>query len=41
MHRQIFRKISQNREFVKTHCNELNNPFHFAYRRSYLDNQST
>ena len=28
----IFRVISQNQEYVKTHCNDLNNPFHFACR---------
>ena len=39
MHRQIFRIISQNPEHVKTHCNDLNNPFHFACRRWTLDNQ--
>ena len=31
MHRQFFRVISQNPEYVKTFCNDLNNPFHFTY----------
>ena len=39
-HRQFFRLISQNREHVKTHCNDLYNPFHFASGKWYLDNQS-
>ena len=33
MHRHVFRKISQKTEYVKTHCNVRNNPFHFACRR--------
>ena len=32
-HRQFFRLISQNRQDVKTHCNDLNNPFHSACRK--------
>ena len=30
MHRQFFRILSQNRDYVQTHCNDRNNPFHFA-----------
>ena len=30
MHRQFFKKLSQNRDYVQTHCNDGNNPFHFA-----------
>ena len=30
MHRQFFKILSQNREYVQTNCNERNNPFHFA-----------
>ena len=41
MHRQFFRIISQNREKIKTHCNDLNNLFQFACRKWYLDNQSS
>ena len=37
-HTQFFRIISQNREYVKTHCNDLNNGFHFPSRKWYLYN---
>ena len=30
MHRQYFKILSQNRDYVQTHCNDRNNPFHFA-----------
>ena len=30
MHRQFFKKLSRNRDYVQTHCNDRNNPFHFA-----------
>ena len=30
MHRQFFKKLSQNPDYVQTHCNDRNNPFHFA-----------
>ena len=29
-HRQFFREISQNRDFVNNYCNDRNKPFHFA-----------
>ena len=32
MHRQFFKIISQNPEYVKPHCNDLNNPLSFAFR---------
>ena len=32
-HRQFFRVISQNREYVDNFCNDLNNPFHFACQK--------
>ena len=38
MHRQFFKKISHNREYVKKFRNDLNNPFHFACRKWYLYN---
>ena len=38
MHRHFFRKLSQNRVYIQTHCNNLNNPFHFACRKWYLYN---
>ena len=31
----ITRIISQKTEYVKTHCNDLNNPFHFACRKLF------
>ena len=40
MHRQFYRIISQNREFVRTFCNDSNNLFQFAFGKWYLDNQS-
>ena len=36
--RQFFEKMSQNKEYAKTHCYDLNNPFHFACRKWYLYN---
>ena len=30
LHRQFFKILSQNRDYVQTHCNDRNNPFHFA-----------
>ena len=30
--RQFFGRISQNSEYVKTHCKGVNKPFHFACR---------
>ena len=30
--------ISQNPEYVQTHCNDRNNPFHLACRKWYLYN---
>ena len=32
-HQQIFRVISQNREYVEKFCNDSNNPFHFACQK--------
>ena len=32
-HRQFFRVISQNREYVDNFCNDLNSPFHFACQK--------
>ena len=39
-HRLIFRRISQNKEYIENFCNDLNNPFHFACRKLYSDNQT-
>ena len=35
LHRQFFIKNSQNRDYIQTHCNDINNPFHFACRQWY------
>ena len=32
-HRQFFRIFSENLDLVKTHCNDLNNPFLFGIRK--------
>ena len=37
-YRQFFRKISQNREYIQTNCNDRRNRFHFACRKWYLYN---
>ena len=38
LHRQFFRKISKNRDYIQTHCNDRRNPFHIACRRWYSYN---
>ena len=38
MHRQFFRKLAQNREYIQTFCNDRRNPFHFACRQWYSYN---
>ena len=38
LHRQFFIKISQNREYIQTFCNDRRNPFHFACRQWYSYN---
>ena len=38
MRRQFFKKLSQNPDYVQTHCNHRNNPFHFAIRK-WMSNQ--
>ena len=35
MHRRFLKKISQNPDYIQTHCNVRNNPFHFACRKWY------
>ena len=32
-HRHFFRKLSQNKEYVKNFCNDMENPFHFACQK--------
>ena len=35
MHRQVFKTIFQNPEYVKTHCIDSNIPFSFACRKLF------
>ena len=37
-HRKFLLKLTQNRELIKTQCNDQRNPFHFAYRQWYSYN---
>ena len=39
-HRLFFRRISQNKEYIENFCNDIKNPFQFACRKWYLDNQT-
>ena len=32
-HRQFFKVISQNRDYVEIFCNDMENPFHFACQK--------
>ena len=36
--RLFFRRIVKNRDYIETHCNDINNPFHFACRQGYSYN---
>ena len=38
MHREFFRKISQNRDYTQTYCNDRRNPFPIACHQWYLNN---
>ena len=38
LHRQCFKKISHNREYIQTHCNNHRNTFHFTCRQWYSYN---
>ena len=38
LHRQFFKMLSRNRNYIQRICNNLNNPFHFACRRWYSYN---
>ena len=38
LHRQFFRKLAHNHDYIQTHCNDLNNRFHFACRQWYSCN---
>ena len=37
-HRQFFIKISKNRDYIQTHCNDRRNPFQFACRQWFSYN---
>ena len=36
--RLLFRRIAQNRDYIQTRCNDINNPFQFACRQWYSFN---
>ena len=38
LHRQFFRGIARNRDYIQTYCNDRRNPFHFACRQWYSYN---
>ena len=38
LHRQFFIKISHNRDYFQTHCNDRRNTFHFACRQWFSYN---
>ena len=38
LHRQFFIKISHNRDYIQTHCNDRRNLFHYACRQWYSYN---
>ena len=35
LHCQFFMKLLKNRDYIQTHCNDLNNPFHHACHQWY------
>ena len=35
LHRRFFINLLKNRDYIRTHCNDLNKPFNFACRRWY------
>ena len=37
-HRLFFRRISRNRDYIQTHCNDRRYPFHFPCRKWYSYN---
>ena len=38
LHRHFFSKLTQNRDYIQTHCNDRRNTFHFACRQWYSYN---
>ena len=37
-HRLFFRRVSQNRDYIQTFCNDRRNTFHFACQKWYSHN---
>ena len=38
LHRQFFKNLLKNRDYIQTHCNDVHNPFHFACRQWFSYN---
>ena len=38
LHRQFFEKLSRNRDYIQTYCNDRRNPFHFSCRQWFIYN---
>ena len=38
LHRQFFKILSRNRDYIQTYCNDRRNTFHFACRQWFLYN---
>ena len=38
LHRQFFKILLKNRDYIQTHCNDHRNPFHFACRQWFSYN---
>ena len=38
LHRQFFKNLAQNRDYIQTHCNDRRNTFHFACHQWYNHN---
>ena len=38
LHRRFFLNLLKNRDYIQTHCNDINNPFHFACHQWYSYN---
>ena len=35
LHRRFFMNLLKNPDYIQTHCNDINNPFHFSCRQWY------
>ena len=38
LHYQFFKNLLKNPDYIQTHCNDINNPFHFGCRQWYSYN---